>query len=65
MRSFFSFVMKTHPKTSSPAGRSETKNLTLGDLVASTYAACGDRAPKLLQLALESQLVRLKHGFWH
>jgi len=33
--------------------------MTLGDLIAATYNACGDKgAPKILQLALKSQMVR-------
>jgi len=39
--------------------RIKTKTLTLGELIASTYKACGNlRAPKILQLALASHLVR-------
>lgn len=39
----------------------EGKGLTLGDLIAATYNACGDqRAPKILQLAIDSQVVRFK-----
>ena len=53
--------MKTSPKPSS-GGSGATRKLTLGDLITSTYNACGDRAPKLLQLALEAQLIRIKYG---
>ena len=41
--------------------RIEAKNLTLGDLIASTYSACGgELAPNILQLAMNCHLVRLK-----
>jgi hypothetical protein len=54
--------MKTSRKLS-PGGSGPTKKtLTLGDLIASTYNACGDRAPRLLQLALAAQLIRLRYG---
>ena len=57
--------MKTPHKTSTSTGRTSLANLTLGDLVASTYNACGERAPKVLQLALESQVVRFKRAPLH
>ncbi len=41
--------MKTSHKPSS-GGSGPARTLTLGDLIASTYNACGDRAPRLLQL---------------
>ena len=51
--------MKTPYKARSSHVRSEAKNLTLGELIASTYNACGEQgAPKILQLALDSHLVR-------
>ncbi len=53
--------MKTSHKTSSGAAGA-AKTLTLGELITSTYNACGDRAPKLLQLALEAQLIRIRCG---
>jgi hypothetical protein len=53
--------MKTPPKPTS-GGSIPGKTMTLGDLIASTYNACGNRAPKLLQLALEAQLIRIKYG---
>jgi hypothetical protein len=38
-----------------------TNNLTLGELIAATYNACGEqKAPKILQLAIDSHLVRFK-----
>jgi hypothetical protein len=58
-------LMKTPHKTAVSTGRISVTNLTLGDLIASTYNACGDRAPRLLQLALESQLVRLRRAPSH
>jgi hypothetical protein len=52
--------MKNSHKARGSHSRSETRNLTLGQLIASTYNACGEQeAPKLLQLALESNVVRL------
>ena len=53
--------MKTSQKPSSD-GSGPAKTLTLGDLIASTFNACGDRAPKLLQLALAAQLIRIRCG---
>jgi hypothetical protein len=48
-------------KTKKYCGSVDGKDLTLGDLIAATYTACGEqRAPKILQLALNSQLVRFK-----
>jgi hypothetical protein len=53
-------IMKTPHKPKIGAGI-EGKNLTLGDLIAATYSACGERqAPKILQLVIDSHLVRLK-----
>ncbi len=54
--------MKTSHKTSSGASR-PGKKLTLGDLIVATYDGCGNRAARLLQLALASQMIRLTHGF--
>lgn len=43
--------------------RIEAKNLTLGELIAETYSSCGEqRAPKLLQLAIDSHLVQFKQA---
>jgi hypothetical protein len=51
--------MKTHRKSRNASSQPETRNLTLGELIAATYKACGKQgAPKILKLALESQLVR-------
>jgi hypothetical protein len=51
--------MKAPHKARTSSHRSEARNLTLGELIASTYNACGEQgAPKILQLALESHLVR-------
>jgi len=53
--------MKAPHKTKSTSCQIGAKNMTLGDLIAATYRACGEeRAPKILQLAIESHLVRLK-----
>jgi len=49
-------------KTKKSSCRVET-NLTFGDLIVETYSACGKhKAPKILQLAFASQLVRLKRA---
>ena len=53
--------MKTSKKPS-PDGSGPAKTLTLGELITSTFNACGNRAPKLLQLALEAQLIRIRYG---
>jgi hypothetical protein len=46
-------------KSKNISRQSKASPLTLGDLIVSTYKACGNlRAPKILQLALESHLVR-------
>ncbi len=46
-------------KSKSISRRRNRKPLTLGDLIVSTYEACGKlRAPKVLQLALASNLIR-------
>ena len=53
--------MKTSNKAKDSVCRSNSKDLTLGELIAATYNACGEeRAPKILQLAIESHLVRFK-----
>jgi len=53
--------MKAQHKSKISSCRIEAKNLTLGDLIAATYGACGEqRAPKILQLAIDSHLVRFK-----
>jgi hypothetical protein len=52
-------------KTSQKPSRGESgpgKTLTLGELITSTFNACGNRAPKILQLALEAQLIRIRCG---
>lgn len=51
--------MKTSAKTKNPFVRTAAKNLTFGELIAATYRACGkQKAPKILQLAIESQLIK-------
>ena len=53
--------MKTPRKTSSPAIHTKARTLTLGDLIAATYGACGEKtASSILHLALESHVVRFK-----
>lgn len=53
--------MRTQNKTSHSSGRLKAKSMTLGDLIASTYNSCGEQqAPKILQLAIDSHLIRLK-----
>jgi len=43
--------------------RIAAKSMTLGDLIAATYSACGEqRAPKILQLAIVSHLVQFKQA---
>jgi len=56
--------MKTQQKVKSLPGRIEAKILTLGDLIAATYTACGEHlAPKVLQLAIDSHLVRFRQAY--
>ncbi len=51
--------MKTLPKTKNSSCRIEAKNLTLGDLIAGTYSACGEKgASKILQLAMEAHVIK-------
>jgi hypothetical protein len=53
--------MKARQNAKSSFCRIEAKNLTLGDLIAATYDAYGEqRAPKILQLAIDSHLVRFR-----
>lgn len=53
--------MKTQNRANDASSRTKAKSMTLGDLIASTYSACGEqRAPKILQLAIDSHLVRFK-----
>jgi hypothetical protein len=52
------FIMKTPHKVNSTC-QIETKTLTLGDLIASTYGACGEHgASKILQLAMEAHVIK-------
>jgi len=51
--------MKNQRKTKNNSSRVRAKKMTLGDLITATYNACGPQgAPKILKLAIESQLVR-------
>ncbi|MDB4793552.1 hypothetical protein OAG63_00805 [Methylacidiphilales bacterium] len=53
--------MKTQNKPSHASCRIKAKSMTLGELIASTYCICGEqRAPKILQLAIESHLIQFK-----
>jgi hypothetical protein len=53
--------MKSSRKSKDSFCPIESKNLSLGELIASTYDACGEqRAPKILQLAIDSKLIRFK-----
>jgi hypothetical protein len=53
--------MKTQNKTSTSSVQTKAKSMTLGDLIFCTYSACGEQqAPKILQLAMDTHLVRLK-----
>jgi hypothetical protein len=55
--------MKALHKTKTSSFQIEAKNLTLGDLIAATYRACGSHgAPKILQLAIDSHIVRFKRA---
>ncbi len=51
--------MKTQRKAKNSSHPIKAKVLTLGELIAATYKAVGEKgAPKILKLAIESQLVR-------
>jgi len=50
------FIMRELHKTKNSSCRIEAKNLTLGDLIAATYGACGEKASKILQLAMEAHV---------
>lgn len=51
--------MKTSFKARNPSRNSEAKPMTFGSLVEATYQACGDQqAPKILQLAMESHIIK-------
>jgi hypothetical protein len=53
--------MKARQTAKSSSWRIEAQNLTLGDLVAAAYDAYGEqRAPKILQQAIDSHLVRFR-----
>jgi hypothetical protein len=52
-------IMKALHKTKNFSCRIEAKNLTLGDLIAGTYSACGEKgASKILQLAMEAHVIK-------
>jgi hypothetical protein len=51
--------MKNQSKASKSTPRVRKQRMTLGQLIAATYTAVGEKgAPRLLKLALESELVR-------
>lgn len=55
--------MKMLHKRKSTCPSFDAKSLTLGDLIAATYSACGEQlAPNILKLAIASHLVRLKRA---
>ena len=59
----FPELMKTPRKTNIASSRSTSKRLTLGDLIIATYSACGkQRAPLIVQLAIDSHLIRFEQG---
>jgi hypothetical protein len=56
-------LMNTPRKIDISSSRSTGKRLTLGDLIIATYSACGEqRAPLIVQLAIDSHLVRFEQG---
>jgi hypothetical protein len=55
--------MKTLNKTKNSSCRTEAKSMTLGDLIASTYGACGEQgASKVLQLAMEAHVIKFSRA---
>jgi hypothetical protein len=53
------FDMKSLQKTKTFLHPTETQSLTLGDLIAATYGASGQRgAGKILQLAMAANVIR-------
>jgi hypothetical protein len=51
--------MRVQHKPKHSSCRSETKNLTLGDLIVRTYSARGEkRALNLLRLAMEANVIK-------
>jgi hypothetical protein len=53
--------MKIRHKRRNASSRSADKNLTLGNLIIASYGAYGEqRAPKIVQLAIDSHLVRFE-----
>ena len=58
--------MRVQHKTKHSSYQSEGNNLTLGDLIAGTYNACGEKgASKLLQLAMKANVIKFsrQQGF--
>jgi len=53
--------MKTLYKPKNSSGRIKTKTVTLGDLIVAIYDGRGEKGTaKILQLAMESHLIRFK-----
>jgi hypothetical protein len=53
-------LMKTTSSKKTPQMRRKQKPLTFGELIASTYTACGKRAArKILQVAINAEIVTL------
>ena len=54
-------IMKLLAQQRHSCERPEKPSLTLGELIARTYIACGDKgAPNILHLAMEAQVVNLR-----
>jgi len=51
--------MKSLVQPRNTSTRIEKPSLTLGELIARTYSACGEKdAPNILHLAMEAQVIR-------
>jgi len=58
--------MKILHKTKTSCCRIESKNLTLGDLIAATYSNCGEQgASKIFKLAMEAHVVKFSQPPFH
>ncbi len=52
-------IMKSLVEPRNACTRMEKPSLTLGELIARTYSACGEKdAPNILQLAMEAQVIK-------
>lgn len=55
--------MKQSHTTKTLLSQTGSKSLTLGDVIAATYSACGEQqAAKIIQLAMESHLIRFSRS---